>query len=61
MTLGGEGVLARDVLQLYIYILYIIQGVSSLRSLSPCSYVCLRGIDDIIIMHLHCTVLYQGP
>ena len=38
-----------------------IQGVSSIRSLSPCSYVCLSSMDDIIIMHCTCTVLYQGP
>ena len=38
---------------------YIIQGVSSLRSLSPCTCVeVLDGMDDIIIMHCTCTVLY---
>ena len=31
----------------------ILQGVSSLRSLSPCTCV---DAGDIIIMHFHCTV-----
>ena len=41
----------------YIYTiikLYIIQGASSLRSLSPCMYV-------EVFEWLLCTVLYQGP
>ena len=45
---------------IYMYI----QGVSSssLCSLSPCTCVeVFESMDDIIIMHCTCTVLYQGP
>ena len=35
---------------------------SELASLALSLYVCLSGMDDIIIiMHCTCTVLYQGP
>ena len=34
---------------------------SELASLALSLYVCLSDMDDIIIMHCTCTVLYQGP
>ena len=42
------------------YIIIIITR-SKLASLSLSLYVYLSGMDDIIIMHCTCTVLYQGP
>ena len=46
---------------LLLNVIIIYSTRSELASLALSLYVCLSGMDDIIIMHCTCTVLYQGP